>query len=82
MLEVLGAHRVRVQLEARQVGEPGERRGVARNDLVGGAARREAELHHLDPGRARLRRALLIEKLAFDAVGITHQHVGAAAGAA
>ena len=37
MLEVLGAHRVRVQLQAGEVREPGERRGVARHDLLGRA---------------------------------------------
>ena len=82
MIEVFGAHRVRVQLETSEVREPGERRRVARHDLLRDAARREAQLDHIDPGRAALGRALLIEVLAFDAVGIAHEHVRAAAGAA
>ena len=42
MVEVLGAHRVRVELEAAEVGHPGEAGGVARHDLVGRPARGEA----------------------------------------
>jgi hypothetical protein len=34
MVEVLGAHRVRVQLEAGEVGHPGQRRGIARHHFV------------------------------------------------
>ena len=81
MVEVVGAHRVRVQLEARQVGHPDERGRLARHHLLGRAAGRKAQLDHLDPRRARLRRALLVEELAVDAVGIADQHVGPAAGA-
>ena len=79
MVEIVGAHRVRVQLEAGEVGHPRERRGVARHHFFGAAAGRKAQRHHLDPGRPRLRRALLEEELAVDAVRIAHQHVGPAA---
>ena len=82
MLEIFGAHRVRVQLETSEVREPGERRRIARHDLLRRAPRREAQLDHLDPGRPALGRPLLIEVLAFDAVGIAHEHVRPAAGAA
>jgi hypothetical protein len=82
MLQVLGAHRVRMQLEAGEVRHPGERRRFARHHLLGAAARGEAQLHHLDPPGARLRRALLVEELALDAVGVAHHHVGPAARAA
>ena len=51
MIEVLGAHRMRMQLEAREVGQPGERCGRARHHFVGGATRGEAQRHHLHPGR-------------------------------
>ncbi len=79
MLEVLGANRVRVQLEAGKIGEPGEGRRITRNDLVGRAPRRKAQFDHLDPGRPALGRPLLIEVLATDAVRVAHEHVGTAA---
>ena len=44
MIEIFGANRMRMQLEAREVREPGERGGVARHDLLGGAAGGEAQL--------------------------------------
>jgi hypothetical protein len=81
MFEVLGAHGVWMQLEAGEVRQPGERSGIAGHHLLGAAARRKADFHHLDPGRPRLRGALLIEELALDTVGIAHQGVGTAAGA-
>ena len=64
MLEVFGAHRMRVQLEASKIGEPGERRRVTRYDFLGRAPRRKAQFDHLDPGRPALGRPLLIEVLA------------------
>ncbi len=83
MIEILGAHRMRMQLEAGEVRHPGQRRGVARHDLLGACGRTEScsattSIH----GGPRLRRALLVEELAVDAVGIAHQHVRPAAGAA
>ena len=55
MVEIVGAHRVRMQLEAGEVGHPQQRGGIARHDLVGAAAGRKAQRHHLDPRRARFR---------------------------
>ena len=81
MIEILGPHRMRMELEAGEVGHPGQRRGIARHHLLGQASGREGERHHLDPLRARLRRALLVEELALDSVRVAHQHVGSAAGA-
>src|SRR4051812_5775208 len=74
-LEILGAYRMRVELEAGEVRHPSERRGVARHHLIGATARREAQLDHLDPVRPGLRRALLVEELAIDSVRVAHQHV-------
>ena len=79
MVEVLGAHRMRMQLQAGEVGEPRERGGVAWHDLLRGATRGEAQRNHVDPRRAGFRRPLLIEELAGDAVGVAHQHVRPAA---
>ena len=81
MLEVLGAYGVRVQLKAGKIGEPGEGRRITRNDLVGRAARREAQFDYLDPGGPALGRPFLIEVIATDAVRVAHEHVGTAAGA-
>ena len=81
MIEIVGAHRMRMQLEAGEVRHPGQRRRVARHDFLGGAAGRKLQRHDLDPGRPRLGRALLVEELAADAVRIAHQHVRPAAGA-
>ncbi len=82
VIQILGADRMRVQLEAGQVREPGERRGVARHHFVGASSRWKAKRYHLDPRWTRVRRPLLIEEFAGDAVGIAHQHGGPAAGAA
>src|SRR5437764_15062689 len=71
---------MRMQLETGEVGEPHQRRGVARHDLLGRAARGEAQRDHLDPGRPRFRRALLEEELAADPVGVAYQYVGPAPG--
>ena len=42
MVEVLGAHRMRVELQAAEVRHPGQGGRVARDDLLGGAAGGEA----------------------------------------
>ena len=82
MIEIVGAHRMRVQLEAGEIGHPHERRGVARHDLLRAAARRKAQRHDLDPGRPRSGRPLLEEELAVDAVRVPHEDVRPSAGAA
>ena len=82
MIEILGSHRMWMQLEASEIREPRERRRVARHDFLRSPTRGEAQLDHFDPRRAAVRRALLIEVLALDAVGVAHQHVRSPAGAA
>ena len=57
MVQIVGADRVRVQLEARKIGKPRERGRVAKNDLLRGSSRRKRERHHLHPRRARGRGA-------------------------
>ena len=52
MIEIVGAHRMRVQLEAGEVRHPGERGGIARHDFLRAAAGREAQRHDVDPRRA------------------------------
>ena len=49
VIQILGADRMRVQLEAGQVREPGERRGVAWHHFLRASSRWKAQGHHLDP---------------------------------
>ena len=76
MIQIVGAYRMRMQLQACQVREPCERGGFARHDLVGCAARRKAQGHDFDPWRARLRRSFLIERRRSDPVRVADEHVG------
>ena len=73
MLEVVGAHRVRVQIDAAQVHDPEKLRRVPSHDLPGGAAGRETQLDGLDPVGMRLGRALLVEGLALGALHIAFE---------
>ena len=79
MIQVFGPDRMRVQLEAGEVGHPHERGRVTRHDLFGGAAGRKPQRDRLDVLRTRRGRALLIEELAGDPVRIADQHVRPAA---
>ena len=79
MIEIVGAHRMRMKLETGEVRHPHQRRRVARHDLLGRAPGRKLQRDDLDPWRPRLRCALLIEELAIDAVRIAHEHVWTAA---
>ena len=81
MDEIIGAHRMRMQLETGEVGHPHERRRVTRDDFFGTAARRKLQRDHLDPRRPRPRRPFLKEELAVDAIWIAHESVRTAAGA-
>src|SRR5262249_44119035 len=67
MLEVIGPHGMRMQLETGEVRHPGERRAVARHHLVRGATRREGDGADLDPRGPARRRPLLVEELPVDA---------------
>src|SRR4029450_10892164 len=76
MIEIFGADRMWMQLEARKVGHPGEGRRIPRHDFLGCAAGWKVERNHVDPGRTGSGSPFLIEKLAADAVGIAHENVG------
>ena len=75
MLELFRAYGMRMELEAAEVRHPGQRRRVARHHLFGDAAGREAKGDDLDPCRPRGGRALLVEGLAVDPVGIADEDV-------
>src|SRR5690606_3655500 len=64
MLEILGANRMRMQLEACEIREPDERGRITRHDLLRRASGREAQLDDVDPLGTLLRRTLLIEEFA------------------
>ncbi len=76
VIQVGVPHRVRIQVDAAEVHHPRELRGVADDDLVRAPTRGELELHHVDPGRPRRRRALLEEELAPRAVDVALQRHG------
>ena len=71
-----------MELETRKVRHPRERSRAAWNDFVRGSAGWELQLDDFNPVGTRFRRPFLIEEVLADAVGISHQHVGAAAGSA
>src|SRR5262249_10911329 len=70
MIEILRAHRMRMEIDASEVDDPRQLRRVAQHDLARGPAGGKLELHHLDPERPRLGRSLLEKELALRAVDI------------
>src|SRR2546422_9833256 len=70
MLEVVGAHRVRIQVDATEVHGPQQLRRVAHDDLSRGPARGKAQLHRLDPLGMPLGSPLLEERLAPPAIHV------------
>ena len=68
MVEVVGADRVRVEVDAAEVDDPGEAGRVVDDDLVGGPPRRERQRRRPDPVGPVVRGALLEERLLLGAV--------------
>ena len=68
MVEVVGADRVRVEVDAAEVDDPGEPGGLVHDDLVRGAAGREHQGCDAHPVGPVVRRALLEERLLLDAI--------------
>ena len=68
VVEVLGQHRMRVEVDAAEVDHPGQRGGVADHHLLGRAARGVVQLRHLDPVGPARRCPLLEERLLVDAL--------------
>jgi len=62
-IHVLAAHRVRVEIDAAEVDDVDERRAVVDADLVGVATGRKSKRRDVEPRRALVRSALLIERL-------------------
>ena len=68
MIKVVGADRVRIEVDAAQVRHPDELRRIPDDDLLRGPPGGEAQLDRLDPVRPGRRRSLLEERLAGRAV--------------
>ena len=68
MVEVVGADGMGVEVDAAEVDDPGQGRGVVDHDLVGGPPGRERQLGGADPVGRVVGRALLEERLLRDAV--------------
>ena len=83
MIEVVGAHRVRVQVDAAEVDDPGELRRVVDDDLVGGPARREASASTVSIHSGRVSGARFWKNGSpLGAVDVALEHDRPAAGAA
>src|SRR5687768_7364098 len=82
MIEVVRANGMGMELEAREIGHPCQRRCVTRNDFFSVASRWELELDDFYPLGPRCRSALLIKVLATEPIRVTDQYVGAISGAA
>ncbi len=76
VLEIARPDRVRVEVDATEVHDPGELRRVAEDQLAGGAAGGKAQLHRLDPGRPVLGSALLVEGRLIRAVDVALEDDG------
>ncbi len=82
VIEIVGAHRMWMELEAGQVGHPDQGRGVARHDFLRGPAGWELQRHDLDPPGSRFRCSLLVEEFPIDTVRIPYEYVRPIAGRA
>src|SRR6202521_5911054 len=82
MIEILRAHRMRMQLETSEIGHPDQGRRVPRHDFLRAASRGKPYADHLHPWRPVLGRSLLKEKLAADAIRKPNHDVGTPAGSA
>ena len=82
MLQISGPDRMRIQVDATEVDDPGELRRIPDDDLLRRSPRWEGQLDRLDPLRPRCRRALLKEGLTLRAVDKTLEGHGPAGHAA
>ena len=74
MIEICGAHRMRVQFDAAKVHNPGQPGWIIDHDFFGSAAGRERQCDRTQPSWPLLGRALLIECLRLGAVDETFQN--------
>jgi len=71
MIEIAGAHRMRMQLDATEIDDPRKPRRVIDNDFFRSASRRERERYRSQPRGALRWCALLIERLTFGAIDVS-----------
>jgi hypothetical protein len=74
MLEVVDAHRMRIQVDAPEVDDPQKLRRVAHDHLLRRAPRGEPQLHGLDPVGVLGGGPLLEERLPLGAVHVALEH--------
>ena len=82
MIEVVGADRMRIQVDAAEIDDPRQLGRVTQDDLVRRPTRRKGQLDRLDPVRPRLGRSLLEEEVPGGAVHEPFHGHRPAAGAA
>ena len=82
VVEVFGAHRVRVEVEASEVDDPGQARGIPDHRLLGRRSARVVQGRGVDEVGVVLGHALLEERLLVDALHEALQHHRPPAGAA
>src|SRR6266536_740355 len=75
MVEIIRSNRMRMKLEAGEIGHPDQRGRIPRNDFFGGSPRRKSKRDDVDPRGTRGRRTFLVEKLAANAVRVSNEHV-------
>ena len=74
VVQVRGAHRMRMQLNATEVNDPRESGGVIDYNFLRDPTRRKRQRRGTQPNRPVRRRAFLIERLPLGAVDKTFQH--------
>jgi hypothetical protein len=71
MIEIAGAHRMGMQLDATKIDDPRKPRRVIDNDFFRSASGRERECYRSQPRGALRWCALLIERLTFGAIDVS-----------
>ena len=79
MIEIAGAHRMRMQLDASKIDDPCKPGGVIDHDFFRSASRWKCERNRSQPRGALRRCSLLIERLAFGAVDVSLEDKGTVA---
>ena len=75
VIEIVGPHGVRVQLDAAEIDDPGEAGGVIDDYFFGCTSRRKRERNGAQPVRRILRRPFLIERRLLGAIDEAFEHV-------
>src|SRR5262249_27478593 len=74
MIEIVGAHGMRIEVDASEVDDPEKLGSVADDDLTGRTSRRKLKLDRLDPVRMLLRRPLLKKRFPLGSIHVALEH--------